>query len=196
MLLRHLMIFHLLLVTYAAAIGQKNQSKLSLILYNHSFSSRVFSTPANLGIVLQYDRRINDKIKNQWYLPVATQWISHRSVYNAIGISTGISYRYQTSWGAHAGWGLMLGYLRHYDKYQRYAQNSDGRYEKKTDRGRGSFFPSLQAQLGFEFLKNTKRSVEVFTRYQLGAQTPFTGSAPLILHPSLQVGVAIQPLKK
>ena len=185
----------LLNIEYTANCQQKSQF-LSLILYNHSFSSQLFTKPQNLSFSIEYNFGINKKVTNQWFVPIAFNFINHQYVYNAFGLSTGIRYKYNSKYGIVAGSGFTLGYLRSFDKYQRYIKNSQGKYEKALDAGRGSLFPALNVQLGYDFSKKRIIPIELFIRYQLAVQMPFIKDvAGLITHMGFQFGVSYLPFK-
>jgi hypothetical protein len=176
-------------------ICQQKSQYLSLTLYNHSFSSQLFTKPQNLSFSIEYNFGINNKVRNQWFMPVVFNFINHQYVYNAFGLSTGICYKYNSKCGIVAGSGFSTGYLRSFDKYQRYVKNSQGMYEKAPDVGRGSIFHSLNFQLGYNFSIKRIAPIELFIRYQLGVQIPFIKDvAGLITHMGFQFGFSYYPL--
>jgi hypothetical protein len=188
-------IFIILLSAIPEIVNCQQKSQfLSVILYNHSFSSQLFSKPQNLSFSIEYDFGINRKLVNQWFVPVAFNFINHQYVYNAFGLSTGIQYKYNSKIGIVAGSGFTIGYLRCFDKYQRYVKNSQGKYEKAPDAGRGSLLPAFNLQLGYDFSKKRIALIELFIRYQLAAQLPFIPDvAGLITHMCFQLGVSYFP---
>jgi hypothetical protein len=190
-------IFIVLLTGMGSTVNCQQKSQfLSITLYNHSFSSQLFTKPQNLSFSIEYNFGINKKVRNQWFVPIVFNFINHQYVYNAFGLSTGIRYKYNSKYGIVAGSGFTIGYLRSFDKYQRYAKNSQGKYEKAPDAGRGSLLPALNVQLGYDFSHKTNLPIELFIRYQLAVQMPFIKDvAGLITYMGFQFGVSYFPFK-
>ena len=181
----------LLLATLLMVVVTKAQHKqpyLALTLYNHSFSAKLFPRPLNLGLALEYGLSLNKKEKNRWYVPISLLYINHRNLYQAVGISAGIQYKHVGQNGFVKGGDFSIGYLQSFDVYQRYAQTSKGKYEKVGDPGRGSLLPAIRLSLGYDFSKKGELPLELFTRYQLALQSPFSGAVPFIPQLGFQLG--------
>ncbi len=187
---RTLLLILLLMVT-GAANAQQKRPYVSLTAYNHSFSLKLFPGSWNPGLAVEYGFALREKGKSRWHLPVRLLYISHRHLYRAVGISTGIQVQHSGPGGFVKGADFTIGYLRSFDQYQRYAPTSGGSYEKVRDPGRGSLLPALRLSLGYDFSAKTTLPLELFASYQLALQSPFSGVIPFIPHPGFQAGARI-----
>jgi hypothetical protein len=187
-------LFFIIMTTPAILFGQLRQVPVNISLFNESTAipfTRFLTIPVHPGI--QIGTEFNYKIKeySRLFQTADICYFYHNYLAQGIGLHTELGYEYRLKNGIALSGLLGIGYMHTFATTEEFTF-SDGKYEKKADRGNARLCPSFSVDIGYYVNNTVKNSLKIFIRYQSWAEYPYSpGFIPIMTHINLHAGVKL-----
>ena len=183
-----LIFFIIPLITF----GQDKEIPINVSFFNESTAipfTRFFTTPIHPGIQLGTEFDYRKKDHSRLFQTANISYFYHNYLAQGIALNTELAYECQWKPGIAITGLLGIGYMHTFATTEEFTF-SDGRYEKKADKGNARLFPSFSIDIGYYIKKTERNSPKIFVRYQSWAEYPFSPDfIPVMTHISLHAGV-------
>lgn len=173
-------------------VAQEKPIPIHVSLFNESTAipfTRFFTTPIHPGIQVGTEYTYVQKEHARYFQTVNLNYFYHRYLAQGVGLYTEFGYEYRMKNGVALSALLGIGYLHTFTTAEEFTF-SNGKYEKKTDRGNARLYPSLSFDLGYYLQKNEINSPKLFIRYQSWLEYPYSPDfIPVMTHINLHLGI-------
>jgi hypothetical protein len=179
-------------ITPLITFGQNKEIPINVSFFNESTAipfTRFFTTPVHPGIQLgtEFDYRKQDH--SRLFQTANISYFYHNYLAQGTALNTELAYEYRWKPGISITGLLGIGYMHTFATTEEFTF-SDGRYEKKADKGNARLFPSFSIDMGYYIKKTERNSPKIFVRYQSWAEYPYSPDfIPVMTHISLHAGV-------
>ncbi len=179
-------------ITPLITFGQNKEIPINVSFFNESTAipfTRFFTTPVHPGIQLGSEFDYRKKDHSRLFQTANISYFYHNYLAQGIALNTELAYEYQWKPGIAITGLLGIGYMHTFATTEEFTF-SDGRYEKKADKGNARLFPSFSIDIGYYIKKSERNSPKIFIRYQSWAEYPYSPDfIPVMTHISLHAGV-------
>lgn len=190
--MKHIRLVVLVFFLPTLCLAQKNAIPLNISLFNESTAipfTRFITTPIHPGIQVGTEFNYKKNEHGRLFQSANTSYFYHRYLAQAVGLSTELGYELRTGFGLSFTSLLGLGYTHTFTTSQEFTF-SNGKYEKKPDKGNSRFTPSLSLDIGYYLKPKSETSPKVFVRYQSWLEYPYSpGFIPVMTHINLHLGI-------
>ena len=185
-------ILFLMTITPAILFGQGRPVPVNISLFNESTAipfTRFLTLPVHPGFQIGTEFNYRIKEYSRLFQTADICYFYHNYLAQGIGIHTELGYEYRLKNGIALSGLLGIGYMQTFVTTEEFTF-SNGRYEKKADRGNARLCPSFSVDIGYYVNKKVKNSPKIFIRYQSWIEYPFSpGFIPVMTHINLHAGV-------
>ncbi len=171
--------------------GQSKSIPITVSLFNESTAipfTQFVTTPIHPGA--QLGTEFNYKIKKHCriFQTANSSYFYHNYLAQGIGLNTELGYEYRLKFGLAFEGLLGIGYLHTFATTEEFIL-SNGKYQKKSDRGNARLYPSLSIDIGYYLKNKEKNSWKLFVRYQSWIEYPYSpGFIPIMTHINFHIG--------
>jgi len=171
--------------------GQDKEIPINVSLFNESTAipfTRFFTSPVHPGIQVGTEFDYRKKEHSRLFQTANLGYFYHNYLAQGIGLNSELGYEYRLRSG-FAFEGLFgIGYMHTFATTEEFTF-TNGKYEKKSDKGNARLYPSLSFDAGYYLKKAETNSLKVFIRYQAWAEYPYSPDfIPVMTHINLHVG--------
>jgi hypothetical protein len=171
--------------------GQDKEIPINVSLFNESTAipfTRFFTSPVHPGIQVGTEFDYRKKEHSRLFQTANLGYFYHNYLAQGIGLNSELGYEYRLRSG-FAFEGLFgIGYMHTFATTEEFTF-TNGKYEKKSDKGNARLYPSLSFDAGYYLKKTETNSLKVFIRYQAWAEYPYSPDfIPVMTHINLHVG--------
>lgn len=181
----------LIFITPIILFGQGKLIPVNISIYNESTAipfTRFVTTPIHPGMQLGTEFDYKSKVHSRLFQTANVFYFYHNYLSQGVGINTELGYEYRLKSGLAFSGLLGVGYMHTFATTEEFSF-SNGRYEKKRDKGNARLYPSLSIDMGYFLKKAEKNSPKIFIRYQSWAEYPYSPDfIPVMTHINLHLG--------
>jgi len=188
-MLKKLLLLVLILPTFVQA--QEKIIPIQISILNESTAipyTRFFTTPIHPGFQIGTEHVYSKRTHVAYFQTLNFNYFYHRHLAQGLGLYTEFGYEYRFNNGIVFASLLGLGYMHTFATTEEYTF-SNGKYEKKADRGNARLYPSFSIDVGYYLKKKEKDSPKIFIRYQSWLEYPYSPDfIPVMTHINFHVG--------
>ncbi len=172
--------------------GQARPLPIAVSVFNTSTAvpyTRFLTTPVHPGVQVgtEFDHRVREC--SRLFQSVYLNYFYHKHLAQGIGIGSELGYEHRVWRGLVAEARFGLGFTHTFTTAVEYTF-SNGRYERKGDRGNARLTPSLSLDLAYYLRRDDRNAPKVFLRYQSWVEYPYSPDfIPVMAHINLHLGV-------
>ncbi|MBN2175652.1 MAG: hypothetical protein JW731_16095 [Bacteroidales bacterium] len=172
--------------------GQEKSIPVIISLFNESTAipyTRFFTTPIHPGIQAgtEFNYKVNEH--SRLFQTANISYFYHNYLAQGIGLNSELGCEYRLKSGLAFEGLLGIGYMHTFATTEEFAF-SDGKYQKKTDKGNARLYPSFSIDIGYYLKKQENSGPKLFLRYQSWVEFPYSPDfIPVMTHINLHLGV-------
>ena len=189
--MKYLFVSIISILLSAGCLAQNGSLPLNLSLFNESTAipyTRFFTTPVHPGIQIGTEFNYQTKAHSRLFQTANVYYFYHRYLAQGYGLSTDFGYEYRSNLGVAFSGLIGVGYLHTFTTAEEFTF-SNGKYEKRPDKGNARITPSLALEAGYYLKPKETSSSKIFIRYQSWVEYPYSpGFIPLMSHINLHLG--------
>lgn len=152
---------------------------------------QLFYSGFHPGIDIILEKKLNTKLKNQWWTEANLGCFYHRFFQTALKLNVNFHYRYHFKPHIFSDIAIGGGYLHSFYHYQVFKLNSNGDYVKESGyKGRPQFIAGICMGAGISLKKSDPELWKLLIQFRTSAQGIFAGSfVPVVPYNTFLLGL-------